>query len=248
MNLPEPALIEPDWPLPAGVRAVQTTRHGGFSTGAWSSLNLGLHTGDDPARVRANQQHLAAVLGLSGRLRWPRQVHGTEVCAVAALSAETCADAVVAQRAGEVCAVQTADCLPVLFCTRDGSQVAAAHAGWRGLAAGVLEATLQQLDAAPADVLVWLGPAIGPQAFEVGPEVQAAFTAQQPAAAAAFVPGRGDRFFADIYQLARLRLAVCGVAAIYGGEYCTYTESDTFFSYRRNSECGRMTTLIWRQA
>lgn len=241
-----PVVLTPDWPLPPNLCAVQTTRSGGVSTGPWNSLNLALHTGDDPDAVWRNRSLLGTAMGLPRAPVWPTQVHGVTVAEAATLTNAIKADAVVARAPGQICSVQTADCLPVLFASRDGYAVAAAHAGWRGLAGGVLEATLQALDYPVQEVTVWLGPAIGPEAFEVGPEVRAAFVADQSTAADAFRPGQGDRWFADIYQLARLRLQRAGVDAIHGGGSCTLTESETFFSYRRDGTCGRMATLIWR--
>nr|WP_296752172.1 peptidoglycan editing factor PgeF [Thioalkalivibrio sp.] len=239
-------LIIPDWPLPAGLRAVQTTRGGGVSRGPWDSLNLALHTGDDPEAVQENRERLARALGLARIPSWPRQVHGAVVVEASSTLAAVDADAVVGRTPGEVCSVQTADCLPMLFCSRDGAVVAAAHAGWRGLAGGVLEATLRTMARPPAEVMAWLGPAIGPAAFEVGPEVRAAFVSDDSATAAAFRAGAGDRWFADIYRLARLRLERAGVTDVHGGGRCTFRESETFFSYRRDGVCGRMATLIWR--
>lgn len=239
-------LLVPDWPLPPQVRAIQTTRAGGFSSGPWASLNLALHTGDDPTVVQRNRAHLARVLELPRVPAWPRQVHGVRVVPTARLASDTEADAVVAEAAGQVCSVQTADCLPVLFASTDGQEVGAAHAGWRGLAGGVLEATLRAMQHPPEAITAWLGPAIGPEAFEVGPEVRAAFLNQDPEAATAFRPGLGDRWFADVYRLARQRLERAGVREIHGGGRCTHRESDTFFSYRRDGLCGRMATLIWR--
>ncbi len=239
-------LIIPDWPLPAGLRAVQTTRGGGVSRGPWDSLNLALHTGDDPEAVQENRERLARALGLARIPSWPRQVHGAVVVEASSTLAAVDADAVVGRTPGEVCSVQTADCLPMLFCSHDGAVVAAAHAGWRGLAGGVLEATLRTMARPPAEVMAWLGPAIGPAAFEVGPEVRAAFVSDDSATAAAFRAGAGDRWFADIYRLARLRLERAGVTDVHGGGRCTFRESETFFSYRRDGVCGRMATLIWR--
>ncbi len=239
-------LLVPDWPLPPGVRAVQTTRVGGYSAGPWASLNLALHTGDDPAIVHRNRQHLSRLLDLPEPPVWPRQVHGSGVASADAVTGDTEADAVIAAAAGEVCSVQTADCLPVLFASTDGQEVGAAHAGWRGLAGGVLEATLRAMQHPPEAITAWLGPAIGPEAFEVGPEVRAVFLNQDPEAATAFRPGLGDRWFADVYHLARQRLERAGVREIHGGGRCTHRESHTFFSYRRDGRCGRMATLIWR--
>lgn len=239
-------LLIPDWPLPPNVRAIQTTRAGGFSTGPWASLNLALHTGDDRATVDRNRARLARALDLPQLPAWPRQVHGAGVVQAASVVGNTEADAVIARTAGQVCSVQTADCLPVLFVSTDGQEIGATHAGWRGLASGVLEATLRAMDHPPEAITAWLGPAIGPEAFEVGPEVRNAFRDQDPAAAAAFRPGLADRWLADIYRLARQRLERAGVRAIHGGGRCTHRESGTFFSYRRDGICGRMATLIWR--
>jgi polyphenol oxidase len=239
-------LIIPDWPLPPNLRAVQTTRAGGVSAGPWASLNLALHTGDDPEAVHRNRDLLAQALGLPRVPVWPNQVHGSVVVESGAMTGAVEADAVVARAPGQVCSVQTADCLPVLFASLDGQCVAAAHAGWRGLAGGVLEATLDAMGCAPAAVTAWLGPAIGPESFEVGPEVRAAFVAEQAAASSAFRSGTGDRWFADIYQLARLRLERAGLHEIHGGGRCTFAESGAFFSYRRDATCGRMATLVWR--
>ncbi|MGC5701948.1 peptidoglycan editing factor PgeF [Pseudomonas sp. NFXW11] len=232
----------PDWPAPAGVKACVTTRAGGVSLAPFDSLNLGDHVDDDPLAVSENRQRLTEQFGIAPA--WLQQVHGVAVTH-ADPAQVACADASWSATPGIACAVMTADCLPALFCNRAGTRVAAAHAGWRGLAAGVLEATLDHLDVAPSEVLVWLGPAIGPQSFEVGAEVREAFVAQLPAAEQAFVPSiNAGRFMADIYQLARLRLAARGVTAVYGGGYCTVTDP-RFFSYRRNPRTGRFASLVW---
>jgi hypothetical protein len=234
--------LTPQWPAPARVKACVTTRSGGVSVAPFDSCNLGEHVADDPQAVLKNRQRLVSLLGC--KPAWLQQVHGVAVVeANPALVLE--ADASWTSKSGVACTVMTADCLPVLFCDRAGSRVAAAHAGWRGLAGGVLEATLDQL-AVPADqVLVWLGPAIGPQAFEVGAEVREAFVAQHEQAAAAFVPSANPgKFIADIYQLARIRLAARGVTAVYGGDFCTYNDP-RFFSYRRSAQTGRFAALIW---
>ncbi|AQT12119.1 multi-copper polyphenol oxidoreductase [Pseudomonas sp. UMC65] len=232
----------PDWPAPAGVKACITTRAGGVSLTPFDSLNLGDHVDDQPQAVAENRRRLSEHFGIAPA--WLQQVHGVAV-AHADPSMVATADASWSATAGVACAVMTADCLPALFCNRAGTRVAAAHAGWRGLAAGVLEATLDSLDTPCAEVLVWLGPAIGPQRFEVGPEVREAFVAQLPAAEQAFVPSaNAGRFMADIYQLARLRLAACGVTAVYGGGYCTVSDP-RFFSYRRSPRTGRFASLIW---
>jgi YfiH family protein len=234
--------LMPQWPAPAKVKTCVTTRSGGVSAMPFDSLNLGEHVGDDPQAVAKNRQRLVSLLGC--KPAWLQQVHGVAVAeANPALVLE--ADASWTSTAGIACTVMTADCLPVLFCDRAGTRVAAAHAGWRGLAAGVLESTLEQL-AVPVDqVLVWLGPAIGPKAFEVGAEVREAFVAQQRQATAAFLPSANpDKFMADIYQLARFRLAACGVDAVYGGDFCTYSDL-RFFSYRRSVQTGRFASMIW---
>lgn len=234
--------LTPQWPAPARVKSCVTTRAGGVSADPFVSLNLGDHVGDDPVAVAKNRQRLVSLLGC--RPAWLSQVHGV---AVAEASPELLveADASWSATPGVACAIMTADCLPALFCDRAGTRVAAAHAGWRGLAAGVLEATLDAL-ALPADqVLVWLGPAIGAQAFEVGAEVREAFIAQHAEAAEAFRPSHNaGKFMADIYQLARIRLAARGVTAVYGGDFCTYNDP-RFYSYRRSAQTGRFASLIW---
>jgi len=237
-------MIEPDWPAPPHVRAACTTRRGGVSRSPYESLNLGDHVGDDPAAVDENRARLAAALDLPEQPHWLKQVHG---CAVAeAAAGPGCeADAVYADRPDQLCAVLTADCLPLLLCDRDGREVAAVHAGWRGLAGGVIEAAVARMAAAPGDLLAWLGPAIGPDAFEVGDEVRAAFVAQNPASADAFRPSPTGRWLADIYRLARLRLAACGLESVHGGTHCTYSEPERFFSYRRDGATGRMASLVW---
>ncbi|MDP9785860.1 peptidoglycan editing factor PgeF [Pseudomonas fluorescens] len=232
----------PDWPAPARVKACVTTRAGGVSLAPFDSLNLGDHVGDDPAAVAENRRRLTDRFAITPA--WLQQVHGIAVVEADPTQVAT-ADASWTETPGIACAAMTADCLPVLFCNRAGTRVAAAHAGWRGLANGVLEATLDSL-AVPADeILAWLGPAIGPQAFEVGPEVREAFIAQLPQTSQAFAasPNAG-KFLADIYQLARLRLAARGVTAVYGGGLCTVTDP-RFFSYRRNPRTGRFASLVW---
>lgn len=234
--------LTPDWPAPVWVKACITTRSGGISAAPFDSFNLGEHVEDDPVAVTKNRQRLISQLGC--RPAWLRQVHGVAV--VPAEPGEVLeADASWTATPGVACTVMTADCLPVLFCDRAGSRVAAAHAGWRGLAGGVLEATLDALAVAPEDVLAWLGPAIGPQAFEVGAEVREAFMAVHPQAAEAFVASvNPGRYMADIYQLARIRLAARGVTAVYGGGFCTYSDP-RFYSYRRAAQTGRFASLIW---
>ena len=234
--------LTPDWPAPASVRACVTTREGGVSEAPFDSLNLGDHVDDRPEAVAENRRRLTDYFSI--KPAWLQQVHGIAV-AQADPGIVATADASWTATPGIACAAMTADCLPALFCNRAGTRVAAAHAGWRGLAAGVLEATLDTLDVPAEDVLVWLGPAIGPKAFEVGPEVREVFINQLPEAAEAFVPSdNAGKFMADIYLLARLRLAERGVTAVYGGGFCTVTDP-RFFSYRRASRTGRFASLVW---
>lgn len=237
------ACLCPDWPAPASVRALQTTRLGGTSPAPWASFNLGDHVQDEPTRVQLHRASLQAHLPAAPA--WLNQVHGTQVVDVAQYHGPVAADAAWAGRPGLVCAVMTADCLPVLFCDRSGQVVAAAHAGWRGLLDGVLEATLKAMPVPAREIMAWLGPAIGPSAFEVGEEVRAAFVARDAAAAAAFQPSPQGRWLADIYCLARQRLSAQGVSAIYGGQWCTVSDPGRFFSYRRDGQTGRMASLIW---
>lgn len=232
----------PDWPAPSTVRAVSTTRRGGVSATPYASFNLGDHVGDDPGAVAENRTRLMQTLSLSAAPGWLRQVHGTRVVDAAQGACE--ADAARTGQAGVVCAVLTADCLPLLLCNSAGTQVAAVHAGWRGLAAGVIETALDGMGEGK-EIMAWLGPAIGPAAFEVGDEVRAAFMAQDASTQAAFRPSPAGRWLADIYQLARWRLTAGGVTRIYGGHWCTYSETERFYSYRRDGICGRMATMIW---
>jgi len=236
--------IEPDWPASPRIRALTTTRLGGYSLPPFDGLNLGDHVGDDPSAVLRNRALIGEVLGLPTEPLWLSQVHGCAVAEVASSVPRCEADASVALAPGRVCAVLTADCLPVLFCDRAGTRVAAAHAGWRGLAAGVLEHAVQRLRVPGDQILAWLGPAIGPDAFEVGRDVVDAFTSDDPGASEAFRPS-GDRWLADIYRLARRRLAALGVGFVGGGDSCTVTDVARFFSYRRDGATGRMASLIW---
>ena len=232
----------PDWPAPAGIRACVTTRAGGVSLAPFDSLNLGDHVDDDPLAVAANRQRLTHIFDVQPA--WLSQVHGV-VVAPASPEKVPEADASWTSTPGIACTVMTADCLPALFCTRAGTRVAAAHAGWRGLAAGVLEATARSLNVEPQEVLVWLGPAIGPKAFEVGGEVRDVFIKDMSHAESAFVPSvNPGRFMADIYELARLRLARFGITAVYGGGFCTVTDP-RFFSYRRSPRTGRFASMVW---
>jgi YfiH family protein len=235
-----PEWVAADWPAPAAVRAFTTTRAGGVSSGLWSTLNLGMHTGDDDEHVRANrarlQQHLPAPP------QWLDQVHGSTVRRHAGkVRTAGQGDALVACEPGRVCAVLTADCLPVFLCSLRGDRVAVAHAGWRGLAAGILPATVRALGREPGHLMAWLGPAIGPGVYEVGAEVRDALAEVDSSACVR----HGDRWLLDLYRIARTQLRESGVEQVYGGEFCTFSEPERFFSYRRDGETGRMASLIW---
>jgi YfiH family protein len=246
VNMPVPDnWLVPDWPVVASVHAVTTTRQGGVSQGCYASMNPADHVADDPAAVMANRETLQRVLDLPGQPVWLQQVHGTRVVNAATAGGSPIADAAFSSQPGVVCAVLTADCLPVLLADTAGQCVAAAHAGWRGLAAGVIEQTALAMGRPGEALLAWLGPAIGPSAYQVGDEVRDAFLAHDCAAAGAFRQGPDGAWFADLYQLARQRLAACGITAVYGGGYCSFTNSDWFYSYRRDGATGRMATLIW---
>lgn len=240
-------LILPDWPAPSGVRAAFTLRTGGISAPPFDALNVAAHVGDDIDAVAENRSRLRERLQLPSEPAWLEQTHG---CRVADLDIETeplpLADAAVTRGGERVCVVQVADCLPVLLCAADGSVVGAAHAGWRGLAAGVLESTVSALRTPPADVLAWLGPAIGQGRFEVGEDVHAKFTSVDPGAGVAFLQNTRGRWQCDLYALARRRLASLGINRIHGGQWCTCSDPGRFFSYRRDGRCGRMAALIWR--
>ncbi len=237
--------IVPDWPVPEHVRAVITTRNGGVSRAPFDGFNLADHVGDDPVAVSRNRTLLKEVLGFPQEPGWLQQVHGCRVVDLDGQGGGCPADASVASDPGRVCAVLTADCLPVLLCNRSGTRVAAIHAGWRGLLAGVIESALERFEDNGADILAWLGPAIGPAAFEVGPEVRDAFLADHPEDEEAFAANRPGHWLADIYLLARARLRAKGVGFVGGGEYCTVSEPERFFSYRRDGVTGRMAALIW---
>lgn len=239
------SLIVPDWPAPANVRAVCSTRLGGCSTGPYASLNVGQHVADEPQRVTQNRQHYQQQASMPAVPLWLNQVHGTQVAILSSLSQPgITADASVTREPGVVATVMTADCLPLLLCDNAGTQVAAVHAGWRGLSQGVIEATLAHF-AILSEVMVYLGPAISQAAFEVGPEVRATFVAHDPAAEQAFIAGDNGKWLADLYLLARQRLHAAGVCRIYGGQYCSYKQAELFFSYRRDGQTGRMANSIW---
>jgi len=236
--------LVPDWPVPETVRAVMTTRRGGFSTGPYSSFNLASHVGDDERAVAANRQRLRDALSLPGEPQWLDQVHGRKVMQLSQPVMES-ADAAVAFTPGPVAAVLTADCLPLLLASRAGDRVGIVHAGWRGMVLGVVEAAVAALAGDPGDLVAWLGPAIGPAVFEVGGEVRRMFVSMQPESAADFRPGRGQKYLADLPGLARRRLVACGVTSIHGGEHCTVADPARFYSYRRDGQTGRMAALIW---
>ncbi|MCK9469644.1 MAG: peptidoglycan editing factor PgeF [Porticoccaceae bacterium] len=249
-----PEFLIPDWPAPGGVRAAVSTRHGGVSAPPWSSLNLGSHVGDQPAAVADNRRLVAEALGLTRQPVWLEQVHGTQVLVLEGrVPVERIADAAVTREQGQVCAVLTADCLPVLLCDRAGTVVAAAHAGWRGLAAGVVRETVKAMGVAGEDIIAWLGPAIGPQRFEVGDEVREAMLSnaidarhrQLIPACFAPVAKKSGKLMADIYALARAELSSLGVSDVHGGGLCTVSDRERWYSYRRDGETGRMTALIW---
>jgi len=236
------------WPAPKSVRAGTTTRLGGCSSAPFEGLNLSFGVGDEADAVRRNRAHLASRLGLPEPPRWLRQVHGARVVDAGNAATGVAADACVARRPGPVCAILTADCLPVALCDRAGSCVAIAHAGWRGLAAGVLEATVGALARPPGEFLAWLGPGIGPGAYEVGEEVREVLVGGDPGARAAFAPSPRGRWLADLYALARRRLHRLGVFAVYGGDHCTFSDPHRFYSYRRDGRAtGRMASLVWLQ-
>lgn len=238
----------PNWDAPQNIKAIMTTRQGGFSQYPFDSMNLGDHVADNPNVVKQNRMHLKEVLNLPTDPLWLTQVHGVTVANADDKHITTiAADASVAHKKGSVCAVMTADCLPVLFCNQQGTSIAAAHAGWRGLHAGILEQTVKSLNCPASEVIAWFGAAISAQYFEVGAEVREAFISAQSEASHCFVPSiNTDKWLADIYYLARLRLQAIGVTQITGGEACTYHDKERFYSYRREAKTGRMVSLIWR--
>lgn len=244
MNSSNNLCLIPDWPVPVGVHAATTLRTGGLSSGCYASFNLALHVGDDPDVVKQNRALLRSVLQLPSEPIWLNQVHSSIAVEAKSDLANNEADASYTDQPGIVCVVMTADCLPLLVCSRDGQRIAAIHAGWRGLLHGIISNTINKLGT--TDVLIWLGSAIGSMTFEVGPEVRSAFINKSSVNADAFQQKNGDKWLADIYQLARLELASLGIDNIYGGDFCTVTDKERFYSYRRDNVCGRMATLIWR--
>lgn len=240
---PRDHLIIPDWPAPHNVRALQTTRLGGVSHTPYDSYNLGSHVGDVPLNVARNRMLLNTLL--PSEPVWLEQVHGIVVANADSASCLPQADACIATHCSAVCVVMTADCLPVLLCDQQGTVVGAVHAGWKGLAAGVIEAAVHAMNVPAQNLIAWLGPAISQPAFEVSAEVREIFITADSKAASAFTAGQNGKWQADIYALARLRLNALGISKIYGGDYCTYREPDKFFSYRRDGQTGRMGTFIW---
>ncbi len=241
--MPLPAdWIAPDWPAPARVKAFVTTRNGGVSRGPYASLNLGTRVGDDADAVNENRVRVRTCL--PEEPRWLHQVHGTHVAQAEEVAGEVEADAAFTRASNAVCTIQIADCLPVLFCGRDGACAAAAHAGWRGLSAGVLEQTMAALRVPPSSLMAWLGPAIGPRGFEVGADVLDAFARSDPTHSA-FTATRPGKWMADLFTLARQRLAAAGLSAIFGGDLCTFSQPTRFFSHRRDRITGRQAAFIW---
>jgi polyphenol oxidase len=237
--------LEPEWPAPPGVRVISTLRQGGTSEGPYASMNLASHVGDAVVCVEANRRMLRSAVHLPSEPMWLEQVHGTEIVTHDGRSDVPRADAAMTRGRGRVCAVLTADCLPVVLADRAGSRVAVAHAGWRGLVQGVIDATVRALHCPPAELVAWLGPAIGQQAFEVGIEVRDAFVARSAQLAGCFSANERGRFQADLYGLATAILAEAGVTVVHGGGWCTASDSQRFFSFRRDGTTGRMATLAW---
>ncbi len=240
-----PGFIRPDWPAPANVHALVTLRTGGYSSGPYASFNLAAHTEDDPATVLRNRALLGEHFSLPAEPVWLQQVHSNRIVNTDPDAAGFEADGSWTGNTGNVCAVMTADCLPVLICNQHGNKVAAAHAGWRGLHAGVVTNAVSMLDSDPAELMVWLGPAIGPQAFEVGAEVIRAFTDNNSENNSAFRQTDDQHWLCDLYALVRIELSNLGITSVYGGTECTFTDEQRFYSYRRDGNTGRMASLIW---
>ena len=236
--------IKPDWPVAKSIHAAVTLRTGGMSQGAFSSLNPALHVNDKLKNVLNNRKTLSAMLDLPSEPVWLEQVHGNRVIKAGLRTQPEQADASYSEQTGVVCAVMTADCLPILLTNTEGTKIAAIHAGWKGLLAGVVRQTVKALEA--SNIIAWLGPAIGPDCFEVGSEVKNAFVNKSDLFAAGFKQKNQNKYLADIYQLATIELATMGVTQVYGGGFCTVTDKERFYSYRRDGETGRMATLIWR--
>lgn len=241
------SFITPTWQAPRNVVSLSTTRLGGHSIAPYDSFNLGMHVGDVPQLVEKNREQLVKQGKLPEYPTFLNQIHSTQVIRLPSESKQLNGDAVYTNQPNQVCLIMTADCLPVLFTNVQGNEVAAAHAGWRGLCDGILENTLQQFQCHSDEIIAWLGPAISQHHFQVGEDVLEAFVAQDPKANQAFIADENvsGKYFADLYALARLRLKALGVNKIFGGEFCTYAEKDRFFSYRRDKQTGRMASLIW---
>jgi len=243
-----PGFIRPDWPAPANVHALVTLRTGGYSSGPYTSFNLAAHTDDDAAAVLRNRALLTEYFSLPAEPLWLQQVHSNRIVNAGSDDVWAEADGSWSSSAGKVCVVMTADCLPVLICNQQGSRVAAAHAGWRGLHAGVITNAIHMLESDPSELMVWLGPAIGPRSFEVGTEVFRAFTDSRVENTAAFRQTDERHWLCDLYELARIELTRQGVTSIFGGNECTYTDEERFYSYRRDGNTGRMASLIWLES
>ncbi len=240
-----PGFIRPDWPAPDNVHALVTLRTGGYSSGPYTSFNLAAHTEDDAGRVLRNRKLLREHFSLPAEPVWLQQVHSNRIVYADTDNIGARADGSWTDTTANVCVVMTADCLPVLICDHSGSKVAAAHAGWRGLHAGVITNAVSMLKTDPGELMVWLGPAIGPRAFEVGPEVIRAFTADNSENISAFSQKDDQHWLCDLYRLARIELSSLGITSVFGGNECTYTDEERFFSYRRDGCTGRMASLIW---
>jgi YfiH family protein len=239
------SLISPDWPAPNSIKALSTSRQGGFSLPPYDGFNLGTHVGDEPNTVIKNRDYLVDIAQLPESPRWLNQLHGTRVINSNDWQLNIDADAIISQQNNHICTIMTADCLPLLLCNKQGDTVAAIHAGWRGLAAGIIEKTIAEFHCDPQDILVWLGPAIGPNQFEVGTDVYQTFIIHSAQAIHAFQQTDATHYLADIYLLARQRLTALGISAIFGGDLCTASDPQHFFSYRRDDVTGRMASMIW---
>ena len=244
MKIPESSeFIYPDWPAPKNVQSISTTRLGGISQGVYAANNLALHVGDDSEKVESNRQRLKTLCALPAEPAWLTQIHSNIV--VNSEDALCEADASYSDQKNQVCVVMAADCLPILLCDKNGQQIAAVHAGWRGLLNDVIENSVARFRGSTNDIMVWLGPAIGKEVFEVGNEVYDAFVNRHEAATDFFQSRENNKYLADMVGLAKFRLELAGVSAIYGGQYCTFSDEERFFSYRRDGVCGRMASLIW---
>jgi len=243
--------LVPNWPAPANIHAATTLRTGGVSKEHYSSLNPATHVNDLSKQVIQNRKIISDMLNLPAEPIWLEQIHSNHIVKAEKKGAPQQADASYSIESGVVCAVMTADCLPLLICSKDGKKIAAIHAGWRGLLSGVITNSIYELakvslNSKYDDLLVWLGPAIGPNCFEIGAEVREVFLEKSIRYENAFKPKTNGKYLADIYELARIELNTLGIFNIYGGNYCTMTEKDLFFSYRRDNQTGRMATLIWK--